>query len=195
MDLYKRIKQRREELGMSQDELAKKLGYKSRSTIAKIEKGENDITQSKIAAFAKALNTTPSYLMGWDLNGEISLRIDKLLTDRGISESEWQSLEKCGITAELMHDFVAGTSAPTSAQLDNLSAILHISIDWLKTGEGSADDGHGYYSDPDVVALAEELRTDPNRRILFDATKDLSKDDIDIVLNLINGLKAKEGKK
>lgn len=195
MDLYKRIKQRREELGMSQDELAKKLGYKSRSTIAKIEKGENDITQSKIAAFAKALNTTPSYLMGWDLNGEISLRIDKLLTDRGISESEWQSLEKCGITAELMRNFVAGTSAPTSTQLDNLSAILHISIDWLKTGDGSAGDGQGYYSDPDVAALAEELRTDPNRRILFDATKDLSKDDIDIVLNLINGLKAKEGKK
>ena len=65
MDLYKRIKQRREELGMSQDELSRLLGYKSRSTIAKIEKGENDITQSKIVAFAKALKTTPNYLMGW----------------------------------------------------------------------------------------------------------------------------------
>ena len=66
MELYKRIKQRREELGISQEELAKMLGYKSRSTIAKIEKGENDITQSKIASFAEALKTTPSYLMGWD---------------------------------------------------------------------------------------------------------------------------------
>lgn len=65
MDLYKRIRQRREELGMSQEELAKKLGYKSRSTIAKIEKGENDITQTKIAAFAKVLQTTPGQLMGW----------------------------------------------------------------------------------------------------------------------------------
>lgn len=46
-----------------------------------------------------------------------------------------------------------------------------------------------------ILGRAVELRTDPNRRILFDATKDLSKDDIDIVLNLINGLKAKEGKK
>lgn len=66
MELYKRIKQRREELGISQEELAKMLGYRSRSTIAKIEKGENDITQSKIASFAEALKTTPSYLMGWD---------------------------------------------------------------------------------------------------------------------------------
>mgnify|MGYP001435298141 CR=1 FL=1 len=48
MELYKRIKARREELGMSQEGLATKLGYKSRSTINKIEMGKNDITQSKI---------------------------------------------------------------------------------------------------------------------------------------------------
>jgi len=65
MKLYERIRQRREELGMSQDEIAEKLGYKSRSTIAKIESGENDITQSKIVAFARVLDTSPAYLMGW----------------------------------------------------------------------------------------------------------------------------------
>ena len=66
LELYKRIRQRREELGMSQEELAQKLGYKSRSSINKIEKGENDIPQSKIVAFAEALSTTPEYLMGWN---------------------------------------------------------------------------------------------------------------------------------
>ena len=64
-DLYYRIRARREELGMSQDDLAKKMGYKSRSSINKIELGENDIPQSKIEAFAKALETTTSWLMGW----------------------------------------------------------------------------------------------------------------------------------
>ena len=43
----KRIKKRREELRLSQDELAKKVGYTSRSTINKIEKEINDITQLK----------------------------------------------------------------------------------------------------------------------------------------------------
>ena len=66
MTLYQRIKQRREELDMSQEVLAKKLGYKDRSTIARIENGENDITQSKIEMFAKALDTSPAYLMGWE---------------------------------------------------------------------------------------------------------------------------------
>lgn len=61
-----RIKNKREELGMSQQELADKMGYKSRSAINKIESGLRDINQSKIEAFAKALNTTPAYLMGWE---------------------------------------------------------------------------------------------------------------------------------
>lgn len=66
MTVYERIRQRRLELGMSQDELAKKLGYKSRSSINKIELGKNDAQLSKIADIAKALGTTPGYLMGWN---------------------------------------------------------------------------------------------------------------------------------
>ena len=65
LELYRRLRQRREELNMSQDELARKLGYKSRSSINKIEKGINDIPQAKIVEFAHALDTTPEYLMGW----------------------------------------------------------------------------------------------------------------------------------
>ena len=53
---------------MSQEELAFKLGYKSRSSINKIELGKADISQSKIKAFADALDTTVAYLMGWDVS-------------------------------------------------------------------------------------------------------------------------------
>lgn len=67
--LYRNIKMKREELGMSQEELAKKLNYKSRSSINKIELGVNDLPQSKIAEFAIALDTTVAELMGWE-NGQ-----------------------------------------------------------------------------------------------------------------------------
>lgn len=66
LDLYKNIKERRLTLKMSQDMLAELTGYKDRSSIAKIEKGEVDISESKIREFAKALRTTPQELMGWD---------------------------------------------------------------------------------------------------------------------------------
>lgn len=64
MELYENIRKRRIELSLTQEDLAKKIGYRSISTIAKIERGINDIPQSKIKAFADALNTTPGELMG-----------------------------------------------------------------------------------------------------------------------------------
>lgn len=59
------ILQKRKELGMTQEELAKRLGYKSKSTINKIEMGINDVPQSKIVKIAEVLCTSPAYLMGW----------------------------------------------------------------------------------------------------------------------------------
>lgn len=64
MELYKNIRARRIALKMTQQELAQKMGYKSTSTIAKIESGENDIPQARLVAFAAALNTTPAELLG-----------------------------------------------------------------------------------------------------------------------------------
>lgn len=71
-DIYQRIKMRREELGLSQEALAKRMGYKSKSSINKIEMGINDIPQSKVLAFARALNTTTAYLIGDDDSREIN---------------------------------------------------------------------------------------------------------------------------
>lgn len=57
-----RIKGLRESKKLSQAELAEKVGYKDKTAIAKVEAGKVDLPQSKISAFAKALNTTTSYL-------------------------------------------------------------------------------------------------------------------------------------
>lgn len=68
-----KIKIRRKELNITQEELAKMTGYTTRSTINKIEQGINDIPLSKVSVFAKALNTTPSYLMGWEEENNIDI--------------------------------------------------------------------------------------------------------------------------
>lgn len=65
MTIYDRIRERRIELNMTQDELAKAVGYKDRSMVTKIERGEVDLSQTKIAKFAEALGVSESYLMGW----------------------------------------------------------------------------------------------------------------------------------
>ena len=65
MTVGEKIKEKRIALGMSQDELAQKVGYKSRSSINKIELAR-DLPLSKVEKMARALGTTPSYLMGWN---------------------------------------------------------------------------------------------------------------------------------
>lgn len=58
------IKQARKKAGLTQQELAKKMGYKSSTTICKIESGENSVTLDTIARLADVLNVTVAELQG-----------------------------------------------------------------------------------------------------------------------------------
>ena len=64
MEIGERIRLRREELKMSQEALARRVGYSSRSAIARIEQGNRGVDLSRLAAFAAALHTTTAYLLG-----------------------------------------------------------------------------------------------------------------------------------
>lgn len=64
-DLGQKLKRRREELGLSQEDLARLLGYKHKSSINKIELGLVDVPRAKVPAFAKALGMTPAEFSGW----------------------------------------------------------------------------------------------------------------------------------
>ena len=84
MDMYDRIRSRRKELGMTQDELAKLTGYNDRSSIAKIEAKKADLSQSKIIAFAEALKVSTSYLMDGEvkeIEEKSNMNIDTINTD------------------------------------------------------------------------------------------------------------------
>ena len=59
-----RIRRRREQLHISQEELARRTGYGGRTAISKIEKNVNGIPQDKVTLFANALQTTELYLIG-----------------------------------------------------------------------------------------------------------------------------------
>ena len=70
MKYTNRIRERRKQLGMTQEELASKMGFKTKGSISKIEAGERNLPISKIKLFAEILDTTPAYLMGWEDNME-----------------------------------------------------------------------------------------------------------------------------
>lgn len=88
LNVGKNILAARKRLGITQEELASRVGYKTKSAINKIELGIRDLPQKKIAAFADALGVTPGYLMGWEekpaeeLQGMGALAADVLLNPR-----------------------------------------------------------------------------------------------------------------
>ena len=87
MTLGDRVKQKREEMGLSQEELADKMGYKSKTSIHKIEQGITDLPLSKVEELAKVLNVTTSYLMGWESKKEEN-NIFSQLTDEELAKLE-----------------------------------------------------------------------------------------------------------
>ncbi len=142
MDLYNRIKLRREELNMSQDELAQKLGYKSRSSINKIELGKSDIPQSKIPAFADALNTTPAYLTGW-LDSPINISTTKfsdimdrfkkiflqLRLSKGFNQEEMS--KELGISKSTIAMWETGKRFPSPDMVELIADYFNVDIDYL----------------------------------------------------------------
>lgn len=91
MTIGERIKQRRIELGLTQTELAHKMGLTSKTTICKAETTDFNPTTDRVREFAKALECSPGYLMGWEDDGiptvvkkvpDKTIRID---LDNGIS--------------------------------------------------------------------------------------------------------------
>ena len=82
MNLADRVRLRREELGISQEQLALRMGYSSRTSINKIENGR-PCSQKIIARLAEALSVSIPYLMGWEDEEQEKPNIPE---DDGLSE-------------------------------------------------------------------------------------------------------------
>lgn len=84
-----RVKARRKAMGLTQLDLALRMGFKSKQAISHIEAGDRNLKQSQVAALAAALNVTPAYLMGWEeterekMISEIHDLLGQLTEDQG----------------------------------------------------------------------------------------------------------------
>ena len=77
--IVKRIRDRRIELGLSYQDVADATGL-SKSTIQRYETGSiRKVPINQIEDLARALHTTPSYLMGWDDNSGYFTDMDSIV--------------------------------------------------------------------------------------------------------------------
>lgn len=133
MRIGERIKQRRLELGYTADALAKLLN-KNRATIYRYENGDiENMPIDVLEPLAKALNTTPAYLMGWQEPHQVS-------------------------------------TSTISKQTED------------------------YYLDAETAEYAEMLRTRPEMRMLFSASRGISKEEMQEAVNYIEFIKSRNKK-
>lgn len=134
---YNIIKHLRIENGLSQDELAKKVGYKDRTSIAKIEAGQVDLSVSKIKVFAKIFGVSPVYLMGLTHEKNADDNITK----------EFIPVSSRGVSIPVLGRVVAGR--PIGAIEDVLGEIM-IEPHLAKSGEFFALKVKGDSMTPDI---------------------------------------------
>lgn len=131
-----------------------------------------------------------------------SERLKELMALKGLRQID--IAEKTGLGKSAISQYVSGKITPKQDKVYILAEGLNVSPTWLmgydvpmekETIPTTEPPNNGYYTDPETAELAEKLRTNPNGRILFDASKDLSKEDINVVLTVIEGLKRPKGGK
>ncbi len=133
MTIGQRIKVRREELNMSQEELAKRIGYKSRSSINKIELDLYSLQQSKIKAIADALDTTPSYIMGWDEEASRNEWASKFRDSvmQILNNADPADLEAAGISVQEIEEELSGSDSISLVTACAIADELGESLDSL----------------------------------------------------------------
>ena len=144
--LGNRIKQRREFLNMSQEELANKVGYTStnaRSSINKIEKGKSDIPSSKIEVIAKVLGVTPAYIMGWEKPVSKScfeiitfgnrLKQIRCQNDLTLDElaAKYNSTYRGGLNKGTLSKYENRKQEPLFSTVVNLALLFDVTVDYF----------------------------------------------------------------
>ena len=80
--------------------------------------------------------------------------------------------------------------SPSADLIERFAEIYGVSTDYIITGRES-NAPKGYYHDQEAAEYAEYLRTRPHAKILFSASKDMTKEDMEEAVRYIEYLKSK----
>ena len=115
-------------------------------------------------------------------------RLRELRQNKGLSQS--QLAEALNISKSAISMYELGRREPDLETLEGIADFFNVDINYLLGKE----DGSMYYLDPEAAEIAQEVQARPELKILFDASRKVSADDLELVINMIDRLKNNEGK-
>ena len=87
----------------------------------------------------------------------------------------------------------SGVSEPSVSMVKKIAELFGVTMDQI-TNDDLSDAENYYYLDPEAAEIAQEVQQRPELKILFDASRKVSADDLELVINMIDRLKKNEGK-
>lgn len=113
---------------------------------------------------------------------EFSERLKQLRMSKGYSQSELAN--KLGISKSTISMMEVGSRQPSFEMMEMIADFFNVSLDYLMGKE----EGSMYYLDPETAELAKEIAQREEMQVLFDAVKNVPKEDIEFVIKMIRGL-------
>lgn len=98
-----------------------------------------------------------------------------------------QVAKDIGVSYTTFTSQIKGTNYPRIDKIELLANYFRVNKADLI--ENKYSENEQYYNDPSVSEYAQAIKDNPDLRLLFDASKDMSKDDINFVINTIEMLK------
>ena len=119
-----------------------------------------------------------------------SSNLSRLIEERNLKQAE--IAEYIGVSPQTFNTWVKGIAFPRMGKVQKIADFFNVPKSYLI--EEHPDDEHTYYIKPEAAEAAKELYERDELRVLFDAARDVSEEDIRYVAALLEKLKKKEGK-
>ena len=117
-------------------------------------------------------------------------RLISILQKRNLSQADLSKMT--GIRSSSISDWLNGKYEPKQDKISIIAEALNVSPVWLIGYDDTASNqSEGYYVDPETAEFAEYLRTRPEARLLFSASRGISKEDMEKAVEYIELLKLK----
>ncbi len=117
---------------------------------------------------------------------EFKDNLKELRKKKGLSQVELA--EKLGFSKSLIGLYETGDRKPSFEALEAIADFFNISTDYLM----GKDDKSVYYLDPEAAEMAQQIYDNPELRILFDASRKVSKEDLQFVVDMVKRLKKED---
>ncbi len=120
-------------------------------------------------------------------------RLNSILQKRNLSQADLSKMT--GIRSSSISDWLNGKYEPKQDKIAIIADALNVSPVWLiGYDEPSTNQTEGYYVDPETAEYAEMLRTRPEMRLLFSASRGISKEEMQEAVNYIEFIKSRNKK-